>query len=272
MSEIRTKEDWLEIVPGLSIGAPAEIVEIEFTGSMLSEISTGFWKNGYLDIPAILDEEEVAPVREAMYALKAAGIPPVYIYLFDQPWWLFMRLGVLLRHFLGENYSTLPNLWAWHLSREGDKGWPPHRDCDAKTVFGTGENALLMSLSLWLPLTDTDEENGCMYVFPRSREELGADSCELDRPDLFDAKALPAKAGSILGWPQDIYHCGGRYGPAAANPRLSLSLEFQNEAFDPLAEPLIDARNLPPFDMRCTLIDDQFAKYRHIDPVPHGEK
>lgn len=193
----------------------------------------------------------------------------MYIYLFDQPWWLFARLGVLLRHFVGDEFGVLPNLWAWHLDREGARGWPPHRDCDAETVFGEGEDAVLMSLSLWLPLTDADESNGCMYVVPKAHVVAGN---ALQKPDLLDARPLSAKAGSVLGWRQDLHHWGGSYTTAAKNPRISLSLEFQNMAFEPLAEPLINVRRPPSFEMRQKLIKEQFAKYRHIDQGLGAEK
>jgi hypothetical protein len=63
-----------------------------------------------------------------------------------------------------------------------------------------------------------------------------------------------------------LYHWGGIYSSKARNSRLSLSLEFQSRAFDPLAEPLLDLKELLPFQERRALIATQFAKYRHIDP------
>ncbi|MZR29259.1 phytanoyl-CoA dioxygenase family protein [Sneathiella litorea] len=261
-----TLNEWLSLAPGLSIGKEPHSKEKAFSRSELADISASFWNDGYLFLPSLFGEDELAPVRNAIYTLADEGIPPVFIYLYDQPWWLFARLGGLLRHFVGNDFGVLPNLWAWHLDREGARGWPPHRDCDGQTVFGTDENAVLMSLSLWLPLTDVDEDNGCMYVMPISRYEGGGNTPDTESLNLLDAMALPAKAGSVMGWPQDLYHWGGRFTAAAKNPRISLSLEFQNIAFEPLAEPLIDLKELPPFGSRLKLIEDQFAKYRHIDP------
>ena len=266
MRERMDREGWRALAPDLTIGAVCEIAELSFSDERLSEISDHFWKEGYFNIPAALDEAEIAPVRDAMYALDSERIPPVYIFLYDQPWWLFVRLNRLIRHFLGEKFAVLPNLWAWHLKAEGARGWPPHRDCDADTIFGMGTDAVLMSMSLWLPLTDADEANGCMYVLPRSGNRKGVQSSSPDKLDLLSARALSAQAGSVLGWPQDLYHWGGCYSAAARKPRLSLSLEFQNCSFDPLAEPLIDAAKLPPFEDRLALIGSQFRKYRHIDP------
>ena len=272
MPEEFTEKDWLSFAPQLSIGAHQAVDEIDFPQSALRDIADHFWAQGYLRIAEVLGDTELVPVREAMKALHSRNIPPVYIYLYDQPWQLFARLGGLVRHFLGEQYAVLPNLWAWHLSREGERGWPPHRDCDARTVFGVGDAAVLMSLSLWLPLTDTDEKNGCMYVLPRAKEDGYRNAPALEDINASDAVALPTKAGSVLGWPQDLYHWGGTFSTNARNPRLSLSLEFQNGVFDPLAEPLLDLTDLPPYRERQALIETQFGKYRHIDPSSSVKK
>ena len=252
MPERMTEDDWCALLPELSIGAGGEVKEIPFDPDQLSPLSRSLWEKGYIAVPPVFSEDELRPLRQGMLRLSEATIPPVYIYLYDEPWQLFARLGEMLRHFLGEEYAILPNLWAWHLSKAGETGWPLHRDCNAETVFGEGEDAILMSLSLWLPLTDVDESNGCMYVQPKNERT--------ETP-------LPAKAGSVLGWRQDLYHRGGTYGDNARNPRMSLSFEFQNCAFDPLAEPLIDPRRLPDFLQRLNIIQAQFAKYRHIDPA-----
>jgi hypothetical protein len=269
MLEERGKEDWLALVPGLSIEGKPSIEEISFSPSRLSEISAVFWEEGYISLQPLFEESELSPIRKGIYAMAARDIPPVYIYLFDQPWWLFARLGVLLRHFVGEKFGVLPNLWAWHLDRVGARGWPPHRDCDVETVFGEGEDAVLMSLSLWIPLTDTDEDNGCMYALPRAST---AATVTNGQPNLSKGRPLPANAGSVLGWPQDLYHWGGAYSREAKKPRVSISLEFQNRAFAPLAEPLIDMTRLPRFERRRDLIETQFEKYRHIDPTLSAER
>lgn len=234
---------------------------------MLSQIAAHLWDKGYLQLDPLFSLGDLAPISAALDQLKAASIPPVYIYLFDQPWQLFERLRNLIQHFLGADYALLPNFWAWHLDTVGDGGWPPHRDCDAQTVFDIGGDKLLMSLSLWVPLTDVDEENGCMYVIERDQEtEIRALQSPPKEDLLAFAAALPAKAGSVLGWPQDVMHFGGTYGPGAKNTRKSLSFEFQNAAFDPLVEPLLDTRTLPGFDVRKKLLSAQFEKYQHIDP------
>ncbi|MEH6476579.1 MAG: hypothetical protein V7727_12870, partial [Sneathiella sp.] len=166
-----TIQEWREICPDLTIGQPRNIDPVPFTEAELTSIADQFWETGYLNISQLFGPSELEPIISAFNALKAANIPPVYIYIFDQPWILFEKLRSLISHFLGDEYALLPNFWAWHLSEHGKTGWPPHRDCDAETVFQIGPDPVLMSLSLWIPLSDVDEDNGCMSVVDRANEK-----------------------------------------------------------------------------------------------------
>ncbi|WP_169567742.1 phytanoyl-CoA dioxygenase family protein [Sneathiella limimaris] len=264
-----SKDEWLHLCPELTIeGDVTPDHYCQWDGWELEEISTGFHKDGYLNLSSVLPSSLCEQLSDAMEILANNNIPAVYIYIYDQPWQLFESLRQLISHFLGEDYALLPNFWAWNLSAAGEAGWSPHRDCDAETVFDIGGDTLLMSLSLWVPLTEVDERNGCMFVIPRSEENNIQKLMELDRENLLPfAKPLPAKAGSVLGWPQDLYHFGGEYRDGAKTPRRSLSFEFQNTSFDPLAKPLLSTRQMPDFETRLRLMSEQFEKYRHIDPT-----
>lgn len=253
------QEGWLNLAPGLTIDSSGPPLPHAFTEADRDHTAIQLHEEGYFQMPPVFTEAELTPVRDALMRFRVQKIPPVYIYLYDQPWHLFHRLTQLIGHFLGEKYAILPNLWAWHLAMPGEAGWPPHRDCDADTVFDIGGDRILMSLSLWVPLTDTAPENGGMYVLPRTRQP------GLEGIDKAQGVALPARAGSVLGWTQDLYHWGGDYTADATGPRLSLSLEFQNRAFAALIEPLLDFSKLPPFDQRLAMIEGQFAKYSHMD-------
>lgn len=255
----------MDLCPNLTIESCWATISADFSTDQLAKIATDFWKEGYLNLQPVFTRGELQALVDGMGALKKASISPVYVYLYDQPWALFEKLRQLITHFLGEDYVLLPNLWAWHLWQVGNTGWPPHRDCDSQTVFEIGDDTMLMSLSLWIPLTDVTEDNGCMYVIPRSREGDIPDPQNLAINGLKSlATPLPAKAGSVLGWPQDLVHWGGDYKDTAMGPRISLSFEFQNASFEPLAKPVLDTRHPPDFDHRLKLINQQFEKYKHI--------
>ncbi len=260
-----SKEEWLNAFPDLTIGAKTAPKVLSFSEARLSEIANSVWSKGYLTQSPVFGAAETEPLFQTLQRLSSKGIPPVYIYLFDQPWFLFSKLNALIAHFLGEEFALLPNLWAWYFDRPGDRGWRPHQDCHLQTVFDLGEDQMLMSLSLWIPLTDVTPENGCMYVLPRDQEQILKNNPDMEQEKL-EAYAipLPAKAGSVLGWPQDIVHWGGHYSARASVPRASLSLEFQNTAFEPLVAPFLDAGSPPPFEERLRLIEQQYEKYKHI--------
>ncbi|MTI08399.1 phytanoyl-CoA dioxygenase family protein [Curvivirga aplysinae] len=261
---------WEKLNPLLSIGADYDQgLDAKLSEDALDKISDSLNKDGYFSLPPIISENLINDLREGMMNLRGANIPPAYIYVYDQAWFLFASVGKLLSRFLGENHALLPNFWAWHLETQaGAVGWPPHQDCQAETCFQIEhDNYVFMSLSLWIPLNDTDEDNGCMVVLPRSVvEQYDQPITDVDQVSLEDGKLLPAKAGSVMGWGQDIYHWSSRATGQSDTPRISLSLEFQNTGFAPLSEPLLDARTPISFEERLKMIAIQFDKYRHMIP------
>ncbi len=260
---------WRELAPEMTIEVlDSSAQPIAIDEKSLTEIGQRMTRDGFLQLPPVLAGHEVSAVCRAIERLQSVNLPPVYIYVYDQPWRLFQRLSPLLRHFLGHQYALLPNFWAWSIPLvDQAAGWPLHRDCDAQTRFDNPDfGQTLMSLSLWLPLSDATLENGCMYVLPKSRQERYPETIKsVDEIDDADRRALPAKAGSVLGWSQDLYHWSGSVTAQARNPRVSLSLEFQNTSFEALAEPLLDVGAPPQFSARLALIAQQFDKYRHME-------
>ncbi len=269
MSKLPDPEYWCNLVPELTISDQGnDQAFLGFPPDVLAGISVRFHEEGYLRLPPVFAEDDLDPIRNGILALAGAGYPPVFIYLFDQPYHLFARLRALIGYFLGDRYALLPNFWAWNIpATAGAHGWPPHQDCQATTRFSDGNGGnLLISLSLWVPLSDATLDNGCMSVLPRAGEKYY--DLPLEDPGSIDpvhGLALPVAAGSVLGWPQDLYHWSNQVTEKAHGPRISLSLEFQNRAFDPLTEPLLDADRPPSFDDRLRLVCQQFSKYQHME-------
>lgn len=263
---------WQLLNPQLSISHPGQPVgQVEEIGARdggfdASSLSERFWDEGYFFIRDILPRDELGKLRQGIETLVANGLSPALIYLYDEAWKVFVRLRPLLNHFLGDRIALLPHFWAWHVDpKGGGRGWPPHRDYQGESAIG---DDMLISLSLWVPLSNATPENGCMYVLPRSFEKC-YDSPVNSPQDvaLQDARALPAEPGAVMGWRQDLYHWGGRASPYAEEPRISLSLEFQNAVFEPLAEQLLDMTCPPEFLQRLELIAWQFEKYQHMQSM-----
>ena len=256
---------WRELCPHLHVEEAVPPVQSLLDISEVAKATDDIRSRGYLTIPNVIPNDLIRGLKVGMDMLVSEGIEPIYIYLYDEAWQLFESLRPLLSAILGEGYKTLPNFWAWHLADSGAKGWPPHHDCSAETVFDIGGDQVFMSFSLWVPLVDVEEANGCMYVIPRDHEQNLPAGHEFQREQLEACGVpLPASAGSVLGWPQDLIHWGGEYSDSELPARRSLSFEFQNTAFDPLAVPLLDTGHPPDFKTRLALLDLQFEKYRHV--------
>jgi len=262
---------WRKLAPHLTISDVRQPCKpLAFTADTLAEVSEQFHDEGYLCLPRIFDASSLMPIHQGIEALARSGFPPVFIYLYDQPYALFAKLTELISHFLAPQFGLLPNFWAWNISpTAGARGWPPHQDCQAKTRFSDGAGGeTLISMSLWVPLTAATLENGCMSVLPRSAEDhYDLPLVDVDAIDPDDAVALPVEAGSVLAWSQDLYHWSNRVTGAAEGRRVSVSFEFQNQAFDPLAKPLLEVCSPPAFDQRLHLVRQQISKYRHMEDI-----
>ncbi len=260
---------WRQLNPELTIGAAyGEDLAAILDEHALKGASDHLNREGYFTLPPVLNLELINRLRHGMERLKQAGHPPVYIYLYDESWFVFAALSKLISRFLGDDFALLPNFWAWHLDTEkGSVGWPPHQDCQAQTCFSIDEdNIILMSLSLWVPLSEATLDNGCMMVLPKTIEKsYGPPISSIEDINLHDAVALPAQSGAVMGWTQEAYHWSATATGKSEIPRMSLSLEFQNKSFEPLGTPLLDAAAPPNFEGRLELILSQFEKYQHIN-------
>jgi len=265
---------WKKINPHLNVrDRPVFSQVLDIDTERLNDISDRIHHDGYIHQDPLFDQAVIEPLRKGVEKLVELGWPPAFIYVYDEAWDLFQKLEGMLSHFLGDDFGLLPHFWAWHIDKDGQggtSGWPPHLDYSGECAFF---DDYLISLSLWIPLSDATPENGCMSILPLSRQKTYEKPVtEVSDILLQDVRSLPAKAGSVLGWRQDLWHWSGRSSKYAKEPRISLSLEFQNRAFEPLCPPLFDLKNPPKPDMRLRLICGQFEKYVHMEQVPSDLK
>jgi hypothetical protein len=225
---------------------------------------------GYFQTPPMAQSRSIEKMKSCLEITQGAGWHPTFVYVYDEFWSAF-RGPALVRFLtgaLGENYGQLPYLWG-HSVPANSKGWRPHVDGPSS----------LTKLTVWLALSDATLENGCMYVIPRNAEtekisDQFATLKSIDRDDvrkLFqNVRALPAPAGSYLGWRPDLIHWGSKSGPLATT-RLSISVEFAVRPSDPMEDKgkLLDAHPaapLPSFGTRLRLIAKAIKNYEAFDP------
>jgi ectoine hydroxylase-related dioxygenase (phytanoyl-CoA dioxygenase family) len=170
---------------------------------------------------------------------------------------------MLLEKFLDKNYKQLPDFWAWHVS-SGQSGWAPHRDKVKGSLF---ENNIPKSLTVWIPLSKASPNNSCMYVLPANKDNFyNKPKLNKNFPGvLSDIRALPAEAGDVLMWTQEVYHWGSSSGEDSLNePRISIAFEFQRSDVAPFNTLLLEPNLLPTFNDRLALISMQILQYTHM--------
>ncbi len=257
-------EFWRELCPGLSLvggtTAPtARLPDFVRQAELLRH-------EGYLNEPGVLPLEFTRDLYTGIQQLAARGIPPAFIYIYEEPWLAFRSLTPFLERVLGPEFRLMAGVWAWHVQpSENDAGWKPHRDGFSASV---SKGKLPEALTVWLPLTDATCLNGCIYVVPshwdetpeRDAERSGGDVVLSGRA-LQNIRALPAPAGSMLAWNHNVLHWGARASSRAGNPRCSIALMFRRLEDGPEDPSWIRLHALPSFHRRLGLIGHYVRLY-----------
>ncbi len=256
---------WRAFAPSLHIGSAEHGAPTE-PQQDYARLNRRMQRDGYFgDSDARL--QTLAPlIGQTVKKLVRFNLPPVLVWVYDEPWECFRRLESVISHFLGADYKLLPDFWAWHVNpHNNEAGWAPHRD---KNTGSLSEDGAPLSLTCWIPLSEANPLNSCMYIVPAHLDPNynkggGAD---LQVPHL--ARALPAKPGDFLIWNQAVLHWGGLTSEFGDEPRMSMALEFQRGDIAPFRQPLIDREEIPPFSARVRLIAKQILQYVHMYGVP----
>jgi Phytanoyl-CoA dioxygenase (PhyH) len=279
-SEVATPEYWLGVCPEMSIGRQVGVDRPE--APYIDKAA--FRRTGYFVAPGVLPEAQTAALLEAIERLRTDGWHPIFVLVFDELWNLAWTSSVrsIAEALLGAPARLRRNLAVHYVHEEGSpRGWAPHKD---GPPFDGG-------LSTWVPLTDATLDSGCMYVIPRGhggplaqseprglggrvREAMGPPQ-ESEAPDsetmklLMRTRALPAPAGSVLGWGFDVWHWGSPR-TEGAPPRVSVAYEWLGPNDSPREGdlPLIDLNGgLPALDERLNLIGKAVLDYSGWDPT-----
>lgn len=268
LSQVRRPSYWTEINPRLSI-EPTELDFTEPSDSSIEKLSAKFRQEGYLQIGAAVPLDLVGRMREGIETLRSAGWPLVFAFVYDE-FWLTTRLSYLPQVFsgmLGDGYKQLPHIWTHRVSPDGGTGWPPHIDGPDKSGRAT----------VWTALSDATLNSGCIYLIPKDVARAGtrenfairktfssADVKQL----LFNSRAIPVAAGTILCWDHNVIHWGSQ-SRGTHEPRLAISVELiaadQKPDSDDL--PLLDAHALPTFSQRLRVIGQALLAYQRFEPL-----
>jgi len=265
---VDNRDRWRGFCPRLHVEGDLDRVVHRF--DRLEELLGDLRVEGYVNVPNVLPPAVVEPLRDCIHLLHRSGIPLPFAFLYDEFWLVWQRLSHFIAAALGGDYRALPDFWGWYVAPDDQgAGWGPHRDRVQPSV--EPDNAP-HSLTVWLPFTDAVPLNGCMYVLPahldgrfRTRVFDGEGNNHVPEPQAI--RAVPATAGSLLAWNQNLLHWGGRASRMAAEPRVSVAFEFQRGDLPAFNQPLLDPRRVPTFAERLGLIGKQVLQYRHMYPL-----
>lgn len=223
-------------------------------------------QEGYFQMPPVDWQLPMDEMASLITRLDGAGIPVPLAFVYDEFWLMFIKLHAVIGGLLGPGYFRLPDFWVWFVDpRRDDAGWKPHRDKN----FGTlREDGSPKSLTVWIPLSDATTLNGCMYMVPADRDPTYNTPQQNEWKFAHqDIRALPAQAGSIFMWNQQVLHWGSHGSPRETRPRISAAFEFQAGDVPPYNQPLMAPTSIPNFAARLRLIGKQILQYQHMYPL-----
>ncbi len=266
-------QHWRRLVPFATVEAPeAAGGDVRIAADEADRERRRIDEDGYFHLNNVFDPERIGRMRRIVEAVRADGWPAVFAFVFDDFWTIARspRLLGFLETSLGEACLQNTVVWVhWVAGARGGAGWHPHVDAN-----GLGA----AFLSAWIPLSDATVDNGCMFlVRPGAMTDEVAEALDARaalpyaayRDLLHNVVALPAPAGSLIGWRGDVLHWGGN-NAGAVQPRVSMALEFRSrdaEATD-FEWPLIDPRApVPAFQLRLFAIAKALKEYSKFEPL-----
>ena len=260
----RDADFWRRLNPHLTISErpfAAMPPRVHADAAVVSRAARQIVDEGYLQTPPLVPAGLVDGLRGAAVRVVEAGFPPVFACVYDEFYQAFSGLDEVFAPLLGEQYRmVLDGMWTYCVPA-GDAvygDWTatsPHRDSagpDPRVVA----HDVPSIITLWIPLTDISPIDSCIYVVPAPCDPDYHTTDRRTRPERFrlqDVRALPAAAGSVLGWSTHLVHWGSRSSRFAAGPRVSVAAYFQRRDM-PAIQPSIEFGAGIPFETRLDWI------------------
>lgn len=256
---------WRNLNPQLSIESANIDLGCPLDPNETEQLALDVKNEGYFQAHDVFSIRMVRRMADAVKRFHELRCPVVFAFVYDEFWTIFRQLAPLIQRILGDSFQQLPDFWAWYVDPATEStGWRPHRDKGFQSLRPDGTPT---SLTVWVPLTDTTPLNGCIYLVPAHLDPPSLYEHQEDKRlpnNMQDVRAIPATAGSALGWNQAVLHWGGRASRRAKEPRISIAFEFQRSDIPPYNQPLLDPHHSPPFNKRLKLIGKQILQYRHM--------
>lgn len=247
--------------------APADIEVCAPTAEVLRCVQQ-MREEGHFRLCSVLSKERMARMAQVIVNIVAAGYPPAFAYVYDDFWQVFRDLSPVLTPMYGENYCVVINLWAWHIPpSEMHHGFKPHRDLIGKQTLNANDSPLFGTV--WIPLTDVTTQHACMYVLPTHRDPNIPGKMEnysVPKDSVQAIRALPADAGSIIGWNSYALHWGSKSSKWANGPRISIATYIKRVEEQDFNSVSVQPNQFLSLEKRLAVIGENMAHY-DIDSI-----
>lgn len=283
VEDIANIDAWKSMNPGLTVSEKPFLeqpADFEVNVDDVTQHLNSIIEEGYLRADSLVPAHEAKLIADAIEKIASLGLPPIFIYVYDETWQIFKRLSQLISPILDKDYKiTIAGMWAWRIDQDGE-GFSIHRDVYAKDAREDGRPA---HLTVWIPFTDATPNNSCMYMLPIHLDPNYPDN--LTRKEIknySDIRALPAKAGSVLAWNANIAHWGSKSSKLAEHPRISIAMDFSRGDADMSADDLAYYASGPDlnadqsasltFEQRLNAIGESMWFYKNRIKQYHANK
>ena len=251
-------------------------------------------RDGYVKLTE-LGLANVSTLATVIDHLEAAGLPPLFMLMYDETWTAVHRASEALEPVFG--LRNIHDFFVFHV-RPGAAGWPIHRDRSGGGIADGGFDSagLPRSTTVWISLTDASPTTSCIYALPahadadyaRDEEALNGDATARTLAASHqNVRALPAAAGEVLAWSHRLLHWGSRAPIDAPEARKSLAFTMASPDFERpsiVTQAAISGQStsskgddegesgeaLPPWEARLALVAYSLVCYHHSQPVPSG--
>ena len=265
--QIRNIQFWQSFAPKLHIQKSPVLADLKFLNpspEVGQALAAQMKLEGYFHIHRVDWGVDLKLMADTVRSLSAAGLSPVFAFLYDEFWIPFYKLHALYAGLLGgTNYWVLPDFWVWDVDpKRGESGWRPHRDKGARSLLPDGAPK---SLTTWIPISAATPLNGCMYIVPANFDPTyGTDKDKEWKFEYSSIRALPGNPGDFFIWNQAVLHWGSRTSPRAGESRVSMAFEFQRSDVPAFNNPTIKPLTVLNFEQRLKLIAKQILQYKHM--------
>jgi ectoine hydroxylase-related dioxygenase (phytanoyl-CoA dioxygenase family) len=262
---------WRQLNPALGLARRSELPAAADAAAVFASQAEQFVRAGYFQTAPFMPLDFIARLKAAVDTVRQNDWPAVFVYVYDEFWQVARSEPIksLLQTLLGDGYRQSCHVWGHCVqARDGAAGWRPHID-NPRTPG---------RVTIWIALTDATLDNGCIYLIPKNRAPVEIDSAfrkaatvdkKIVNQLLQNSRALPALAGSVLGWGSGVIHWGSACHGVGA-PRLAISQEFFAASATPSAseKPVFDCRGeLPTLTERLEVIAKAIVNYQRFEPL-----